>query len=136
MVRTPPPFETSCSAGGRGAAAKNAMATTQTRRFRALMIVLLSLASRRRLRRLHFELGHHVVILVRSVVAVHDVSPVEVPELVSNHDFLVRPHPDRVFEALELAGPRRAAFNLDHPEPSQRQVDRVAPSARMHLQAP
>src|SRR4051794_10015519 len=37
----------------------------------------------------HLELAHHVVVLVRGVVAVEDVAAREVPELVHDADLLV-----------------------------------------------
>src|SRR3954453_2277237 len=62
----------------------------------------------RRRRRLHFELRHHVVILVRSVVTMEQEPAGEIPELVDEPNRLIRSHPDRILESFELAWTRRA----------------------------
>src|SRR4051812_4238448 len=75
------------------------------------------------------ELTHHVVVLVRAVVAVEDELVLEVPELVAHHDRLVGPDPHRVLEAVALARTPRAARDAEDLEAPEVQVDRVAPAA-------
>src|SRR3954463_1890262 len=102
---------------------------------RAARIAVDGLRCRRR-RRLHFELRHHVVILVRSVVTMEQEPAGEIPELVDEPNRLIRSHPDRILESFELARTRRATCDLDDLEAAKMDVHRVSPAAGFVHQHP
>src|SRR5688500_13569750 len=84
------PVDVSWSQGTRGAAASSAIAGTHKSRLPVTIMIPspVSVGLRGWQRRLHLELDHHVVVLVRAVVAVHDEATVEIPELMAHNDTL------------------------------------------------
>src|SRR3954451_9068205 len=83
----------------------------------------------------HLEVGHHVVVLVDHVVAVHHVLPAPRPELRDHPHHLPLPGVRDVLGA-DLVGQRRLPVPVEDLEVGQVDVDGVEPAARTVVEGP